>query len=297
MFSAVVILIAAGLLLVVGVAAIRYVLLEHINLVFTVGFTALVCMLCCLPVMAVLEKPSFPWAAHMMVFLALFAAGALMGGALYFQEDIFRLRGGGIMRQLIFLSCGVPFLAGSIFFFEDAPPPKLVGLLLILAALVLPAARMPENRQSTKQAQITRRSALFGFGLAALAQCAFLWPSYMTYSEVVSNSFRMFYFCSGILVTVVVLIIRQRELLDSRKCFVPSMLLAFVVLVICGLLVFNGLDGLAAHGQGLIGLPLVTGSCATGFYLFCKFALKEKVHPVQSAGFILGIAGLIAICL
>lgn len=297
MFSAVVLLVLTGLLLVAAAVVVRYVFLERANIMFVTGFAALVCMLCCLPVMAVLEEPSFPWGAHMMAFAALFVSGLSMAGSLYFLDDVYRFRGSGMMRQMAFLACAAPFLMGAAVFSEESSPSRFIGLLLILAALILPAVRTPENRQDTKQGQAARRAAAFGLCLGALAQCAFCLPSYMEQRELVSSSFRMFYFCAGALAAVIFLVIRRRELLDSRKCFVPSMLLAFVVMAVCGFLVFNGMDGLAACGRGLIAFPLITGSCFAGFYLFCNFVLKEKTYPVQSAGFILGIAGMIAVCL
>ncbi len=280
-------LIFTGLLLAGGAGVVRHIFRIRANIMFVIGFTALLCMFCCLPVMAVLEKPSFPWGVHMLAFAALFIAGALTAAVFYFLDRIYKCGGRGIIRWGILLSCLAPFLMG-IFLFDEAPQ------LLLLLSLPLLAVGLPTPEEKTKLQKGGIGAAFFAFTFAPLAQCMFSLPSYMEQSELISDSFRTFYFCTGVFTGTVFLAIRKRELLDSRKCFLPSLLMIGFALLACGLFVFNGIDRLTSFKTGLIAFPLMTGSAFAGFHLFRYFGLKEKVRPLQAAGLIFWVCILCA---
>lgn len=292
MCCGIVFLIITGLLLAGSAGIFRHVFRERINIMFVVGFTAFLCMSCCLPVMAVLERPSFPWGVHMLAFAALFIAGALATAVVYFLDRVYKCGGRRIIRWGILLSCLVPFLMGIIFF-DEAPQ------LLLLLSLPLLAVGPPQQEKTTLQ-KGGLGAAFFAFSFAPLAQCMFSLPSYMEQAELVSDSFRTFYFCTGVFTGAVFLAIRKRELLDSRKCFIPSLLMTAFTLLACGLFVFNGMNRLTSFETGLIAFPLMTGSGFVGFHLFRYIGLKEKVRPLQAAGLILWVCALsiwlISIC-
>ncbi len=298
MLTGVLLLIITGLLWVTGAGVFRHAIAERLNVVFIAGFAALVCMICCLPVMAFLETPDFPWEAHLLVFVSLFISGGLAITALYILNKVRHYHeDAGLLHQVAHLAILGPFLMGIGIFHETLTPSRFVGILLIVAALILLGLKPREERNTSGRSGIRWAAKIIGIIACALSQCAFCMPSYLNGAEHVGSTFRTFYFCFGALVAVVLLVMRRPALLESRKCFLPSMLLAFILLLVCGFLVFNGLNRLADSASVAIAFPLIIGCSTAAAYVLRAVFLKAKTRPIQSAGFILAVTGLIAICL
>ncbi len=287
----------AGLLWVFGAIVIRNAIGHKLNAFFIMAFPALVAAVCCLPVMMFLSVPDCDNQTHFAVFLSLFIAGGFSIVSLLAMERI-RLYGKTCFIQHAgHVTFVFPFLMSILVFGERLSMARFLGLILLGAAAIMLGSIFPTKRIKPTPDKNWKIIALIGFFGSGLSQCAFLLPSFITDAEEVGSTLRMFYFCCGVVVGAAGLMARQPSLLESRKCFIPSMLISFILIISCGFLTFRGFNALANAGYGAVAFPFALACTMSGIYLYRRYLLKEEIRMIQTIGFSLGLLGLVMILL
>jgi len=140
--------------------------------------------------------------------------------------------------------------------------------------------------------------------LCGLNQCCANLPSYLNNGESVGSVYRACLSQVGMLCGWLIGAAATRTLSrpefrpgEFRKILFFAISLNAVGLTANYLLFYNALDFLAKAGAGSLGYPLVVSSCVVGFFLYSAIFLREKGGFFQKSGCILGIAGIVIICL
>lgn len=298
MLLGIIFILIAGLLWSLGALIIHNAIKQKLNLFFIMSFPALVAAICCLPIMIFLPPPDCDTATHMTVFISLFLAGGLSIVSIFGLKQARQHERTGVIWYAAQVAFVFPFLMGILVFGERLTPVRLLGLVLVGTAAIILGPKFTRNHLKLPDTEkIWKIAAPLGFFCGGLSQCAFILPSFINGAESIGNTLRVFYYCSGTVIAAVALMIRWPSLLESRKCFIPSMLICFIMVVSFGFFAFRGFDAMAAAGYGAVAFPLVSACVISGVYLYRRYLIKEKIHIIQTIGFVLGLLGLITILL
>jgi multidrug transporter EmrE-like cation transporter len=138
---------------------------------------------------------------------------------------------------------------------------------------------------------------LTAFIAAGITQVTTNLPSYFKDAGAINPVVRTIWFQMGIAAGFAVLWLFKRKTIAFTGVLKPSVMLGILYILLYFVLMFKGLDKLAAAGAGSVGFPVMLGSCIVGFFLYSLIFLKEKATPTGVAGFLLCLAGIITLSL
>ncbi len=210
----------------------------------------------------------------------------------------------GVIWSVVQAGLIFPFLMGIVFFQVAPTPSRITGILLIVISVLLFGLGKEQ-----KEEQHPRRKTWFLFAIGAMLlcginQCCGNLPSYLANGERIGSVYRAFFSQTGVLAAWTLGAVASGTLLpprfgkgEFRKIILFALSLNAVGLAASYLLFYNALDFLAKADSGSLGYPLVVSSCIVGFFLYSTIFLREKTGILQKTGFLLGVAGILIICL
>ena len=189
-----------------------------------------------------------------------------------------------------------PFLMGILFFGVIPTMPRLIGILLIVAGIIL-FSRSKPRRQSCGKFWLLPTCGSFLF--SGIAQCLANLPSYLT-SFTMSPILRALLVQSGtVSAFVAVFLFRRKKKApsDFRSIIKPVLFLTAVQTLSLFFLFYRGLDLTARAGAGSIGYPIAQGSCIVFFIIYEMLRYRKKHTVSVWLALILQCSGLLAISL
>ncbi len=203
-----------------------------------------------------------------------------------------------------------PFFMGWIIFGEPMSAGRAVGIIMILASIVLYAAREGKGAKNTCAAgKVPVRAwlvpALLGMLFCGLNQCGGSIPSHLPRGEEFPSLFRDLFTQVGGLIGCAYGLVRlgQRGELTRPTRRELGQLVGYAVCVLCVnytasvRMLYPGLDILKEYGRLSMGFPILVASCVAAFFPYGLIVLREKINPLQALGAVVGIAGIIIGCL
>lgn len=204
-----------------------------------------------------------------------------------------------------------PFLMGWLVFGVPMNAFRAVGIVLIIASIVLYAARGGAgNGAAEGGGKIPLRvwfvPSLLGMLCCGINQCGGNLPSYLEHGQDFPSVFRTLLSNAGSLAGCLGHVLlrgacgkwppkpRKGELASLAVYTLGLMCVGYTSTVF---LQFPGLDLLKNLGAGAMGYPIMVASCIIGFFPYGLFVLREKINPIQALGAVVGVAGIILGCL
>lgn len=212
----------------------------------------------------------------------------------------------GIVWSIVQSGLIFPFLMGITIFSVPAGPVRWIGLFLILGALVFFGIGKGTAKKKTDGKAVGKwyLFALLAMLLCGMNQCFGNLPSYLSGKETVSPVFRAMFSQMGALTGWGIGMLMKWT--DLKTGFEPGKRKMVMLFALAGnavgllstyLFFYNAQDYLVRANAGAIAYPVIVCSCVAGFFLYSIFVLREKTHTAQKIGFVLGLAGIIAICM
>ncbi len=236
-----------------------------------------------------------------------FVSGAVNFAMLQMMAMAMQRGPNGIVWGIIQSSLVFPFIVGIAFFGVAVSAPRVTGIILLLAALILfSCSKEQAAKQNLPKKGNWKLIALAGMFLAATQQNLATAPSYFESARGVSSIMRSIAtaggtFCAAAIFTLARL---TPEVKEKLRFGLKSLLLWKYIavlqtfsLVTSYLLLYPGMDVMAQHDLGGMCYPTMIGSCIVAFTLLSAWLLKEKISRIQIGAIISCIAGLAGICL
>ena len=239
--------------------------------------------------------------------VSLLTCGALaLGGAMnFFMLMImsFAMQRGpnGIIWAIIQSALVFPFLGGIVFFGVAVTWYRLLGLVLLLAALGFFAAGKDNSTRSSGW----KIPAFICLAICAVQQNLSTAPAYFEEARAVNSIVRTFSASGGGLIAAI-LYLFFRNTPDRRTFSIASLRnvtlwkyiggLQFFHLFFAYTLFYPGMNAMADHGLGGMCYPMMVGSCIITFTLLSILILKERFRFVQGFGLGLCVLGLAMLC-
>lgn len=214
----------------------------------------------------------------------------------------------GIIWSMVQSGLLFPFLMGILFFHVAPTGPRIGGIALITASLLLfgigKQKRKPEESETHRQEKSWFLYALLAMVLCGINQCCGNLPSYLSGGEQIGSVERTFFaqtgtlgaWLTGSLASGTFRGMKSAAGGEVRKLLLLALSLNAVGLTASYLLFYRALDFLAKADAGSLGYPLVVSSCIAGFFLYSALILHEKSSGTQRAGFLLAIGGIVLLC-
>ena len=211
----------------------------------------------------------------------------------------------GIIWSITQAGMLITFLYGVLFQNDVVTWVRILGLLVLLAALVLLGLARDNTYDGKNRAWIWMA---FGcFLLCGTNQSLAVVP---TYDEAVRNEFHSVA-RSVVGSSMTVMLATSRNIWRHKGAFLTKLqscvknkyLWLFVAaqqgfaLIASYFITYRCIDYLSAHNIGSAAYPILVASCLTGFSLYSIFGLKEKTSLIQKIGMILCVIGIILICI
>ena len=203
-----------------------------------------------------------------------------------------------------------PFFMGWLVFGEPMSAGRAIGILMILASIVLYAARGgTDGRDKSTAEQAPLRSwlapALLGMLFCGLNQCGGSLPSHLPRGDEFPSILRDLITSVGGLAGCAWGLVRLglRGQLERPSRRELGQLAGFAFCVQCVnytaavVLQYPGLDLLKQHDRLAMGFPIMVASCIAAFFPYGVLVLHEKINPLQALGAAIGVAGIILGCL
>lgn len=208
-----------------------------------------------------------------------------------------------------------PFFMGWLVFHEKMSACRIAGIVLIVASVILYAARGKASGKSDAPSASPSETggvtawllpALLGMLCCGINQCGGNLPSYLERGQDFPSVFRALFLHVGGLLGCLGGILwggfrgkwpdkpRKGELLRLTIYCASVLSVSYTANI---LFMFPGLDALKNLGRGPLGYPIMVCSCIIGFFPYGLFVLREKINPIQAVGAVVGIAGIILGCL
>ena len=211
----------------------------------------------------------------------------------------------GIVWSITQAGMLITFLYGVIFQNDVVTWVRILGMLILLAALVLLGLARDNTYDGKKRTWIWMA---FGcFLLCGTNQSLAMVP---TYDEAVRAEFHsvarsVVACCMTMMLATSRNIIRNKgEFLTKLQASVKNKYLwifvaaqQFFGLLSSYFILYRCIDYLSAHQIGSAAYPILVASCLTGFSLYSIFGLKEKTSLIQKIGMLLCVIGIILICI
>lgn len=231
-----------------------------------------------------------------LTYASLFLSGIGNFAAYELMSRAMKIGPNGIIWSFVQSALIFPFLTGVIFFGDKLTPPRIGGMIaLIVSILLLGAAK--GNAGSDQTGRRWFWIALAAFIAAGFTQVTTNLPSYWEEAKQINPVMRTVWFQLGIAAGFFLQWALERKPMKFDGVLKPAICLGILYILLYFVLMFNGLDKLAAVRAGSVGFPVMLGSCIVGFFLYSLLFLKEKLTPTGAAGFLLCLAGIISISL
>lgn len=207
----------------------------------------------------------------------------------------------GIIWSIIQSALVFPFIGGILFFGVELTSMRLLGIILLLAALVL----FSLTKNNAAQGGNWKLKAFICLAMCAVQQNITTAPSYFPEARGVPAIVRALATSSGTLVTAFVYCIvrmtpeRKQQIRNNLRNSTLWKYIAglqFFNLFFAYTLFYPGMNVMADHGLGGMCYPMMVGSCIVSFTITSVLLLKEKIKPMQIAALAVCLAGLIFIC-
>lgn len=204
----------------------------------------------------------------------------------------------GIIWSIIQSAMVFPFIVGMIFFNTGTGMLKIIGIILLLAALTGFGMAKDNTRRN---GNTWRWLALAALTICATQQNLATLPTYFPECRQVGSVFCTLASAGGAVIASLIFMLctltaeKKRQLKEN---FTNPHLWKYVLalqgfgLLTSYLLLYPGMFVMGKHGLGMLCYPMMIGSCIVSFTLSSIFLLKEKVKPLQIAALLLCISGL-----
>jgi drug/metabolite transporter (DMT)-like permease len=183
----------------------------------------------------------------------------------------------------------MPFLAGIIFWAERPSLPNVAGAAMILLAVALFGLR-PAPPGGETRARPWFHIALMAFCIIGISQTLFTAPSHWPGWED-TGRLRVPVLATAALCFLVVVCAIRREWPGRREWRVAA--LCCLVGYTGNWIFFIGMDMMAKRKLVALVYPLAVGVCMTGFVLYTRLWMKERLGRLGVAALVLDIAGVL----
>ena len=267
---------------------------------FGSGFSALVSFIIML---ATSGAPECSWKITAAVCGTYALSGMMNFTMLQFMSRAMQMGPNGIIWSIIQSALVFPFLIGILFFGVAPTIPRIIGIVLILAALAL--FGLAKNNVY-KGGSRWRRLAFLCLGICAVQQNLMMLPSYFEEAKAVGSIVRTLATAGGTFLGAVIYNLVQmtpERFQKLRRNTLNPMLwkyvgaVQFFGLIFSYTLFYPGMNAMAEAGMGSLCYPMLIGSCILSFTAASAKLLKEKISPLQLAGTAVCLAGLISLCI
>ena len=266
-----------------------------LNLGFIQGAGAIVFALLALP-LYFFAKISVPY----QVLIAVSLAGVGNYTTFLLMNKAMQKGPNGLVWAMIQSAFVVPFLMGVIFFKVPCPTSRIIGLVMLVAAMVLMGVfGKNDDSKDEKRNYIWIVYTILGFIVAGATQSCANIPSYLIKEEsggLLTAMFRAGLCSGGIFATFFVHGLVNKKIFEWKGC-IGSTVVMTLATVLALFFVFIGLDRLAAHNAGSIAYPMIVGISIAIFMVYTSIRLKEKLSLPALLGVLLCLAGIVVIAL
>ena len=214
----------------------------------------------------------------------------------------------GIMQSAQLFS----FLGGVIFFGDPLTSPRIAGMALLVAAIVLFARAKGDGSGPAKNAPLAgpgwRFWAFLSLAICAVQQNLAAAPSHFEAARAVSPMLRAMASAAGAAAASIAALawnarcgnaagVRERtaSLLRGRLWFYAGGM-QFFGLVFAYTLQYPGMDALGRVGAGALCWPILVGSCIVAFTAYSALVLKEKTTRLHLLAVAACLTGLFLLC-
>ncbi len=203
-----------------------------------------------------------------------------------------------------------PFLMGWLVFGTPMSLARAAGIVLILASIVLYAARGGTGGAAARGGgggvAVWLVPSLLGMFFCGTNQCGGNLASYLPRGQEFPSYFRAMVTSVGGLAGCAL-----KLAMDGARHRLPprpglreiAWLLLFALALnvisypVTAFLLYPGLDRLQSLGAGAMAYPVMVASCIIGFFPYGMLVLRERFKPIQLFGAVVGVAGIILGCL
>ena len=215
----------------------------------------------------------------------------------------------GIMQSAQLFS----FLGGVVFFGDQLTVPRIVGMVLIVAAIVLFARAKGDGGAPAEAAPSAgpgwRFWAFLALAICAVQQNLTAAPSHFESARAVSPVLRAMASAAGAVAASLAALAwnvrggntagvraRAASLLRGRL-WLYACGMQFFGLIFAYTLHYPGMDALGRVGAGALCWPICVGSCIVSFTAYSALVLKERTTRLHLLAVIACLAGLFLLCL
>jgi drug/metabolite transporter (DMT)-like permease len=266
-----------------------------LNLGFIQGAGAIVFALMVLPLYFFTDM-TVPY----QVLIASFLAGIGNYTTFLLMNKAMQKGPNGLVWAMIQSAFIVPFLMGVIFFNVPCPMTRIIGLVMLVAAMVLMGVfGKNDDSKDEKRSYIWIVFTILGFIVAGATQSCANIPSYLIKEEsggLLTALFRAGVCSGGIFATFFVHGLVNKKIFEWKGC-IGSTVVMTLATVLALIFVFVGLDRLAAHNAGAIAYPMIVGISIAIFMVYTAIRLKEKLSLPALLGVLLCLAGIVVIAI
>ncbi len=238
----------------------------------------------------------------LLITLALyFLSGFLNFFMLQLMSGAMQCGPNGIIWSIIQSAMVFPFIVGMIFFNTGSGMMKIIGVILLLAALI--GFGMAKDN-SSNGGNRWRWLSLLALLICATQQNLATLPSYYEECRKVGSVFCTMSTSAGAVAASVIFTLctltadKKRQLkenLTSWNLWKYVIALQGFSLFTSYFLFYPGMFIMGREGLGMLCYPMMVGSCIVSFTLSSIFLLKEKVKAIQIAALVLCILGLVCL--
>ena len=216
-----------------------------------------------------------------------------------------------------------PFLMGWLVFGTPMTPSRALGIVLILASIVLYAARGGTGAAADKGGGESGDKgggnskgggsvaawlvpSLLGMLFCGANQCGGNLTSYLPRGQEFPSYFRAMLTSAGGLAGCALQLVmdgvrhrlpRRPGLRELAWLVLFALALTVGTYPVTAFLMYPGLDRLQSLGAGAMAYPVMVASCIIGFFPYGMLVLRERFNPVQLVGAVAGVTGIILGCL
>jgi multidrug transporter EmrE-like cation transporter len=238
----------------------------------------------------------------LITLILYFSSGFLNFFMLQLMSKAMQSGPNGIIWSIIQSAMIFPFIVGMIFYNTGAGRMKIIGVILLLAALI--GFGMAKDN-SSKGGNAWRWLSLLALLICAMQQNLATLPTYYPECRKVGSVFCTMASSAGLVAASVIFTLctlTEEKRRQIKESFGHWNLWKYVIvlqgfsLITSYLLFYPGMFVMGREGLGMLCYPMMVGSCIVSFTLSSIWLLKEKMKPVQLAALIACIGGLILIC-
>ena len=268
---------------------------KMLNMSFILGGNALIGCILTLPI-------GLFWKLDLSLpfLIALPAGGMINYLGFLFVNKAMQKGPNGVIWAMVQSAFAMPFLMGILFFGVECTWTRITGLLLLLTAMViLGRSEKNDDEAGNRQGMNWLLLSLIAYLTIGLSQSCINLPSYFV--KEIENGLPATLFRGGLASAGTFLAFLLHGLID-RNCFNGKGCSLHTIglgigSIFASLLIFLGLDRMAACGAGAIGYPIVSGVAISVFMIYTAIRLKEKMTLPVICGILSCLCGIVVISL